>query len=287
MGCPRNLLFTITESLRTSPLEAGRPCQLDQRFVTSKCSQLYCALVLLLTLCIQVSAVPMQFVPRGSNNYSASGTKRPRSNTSGSTASSRRTKSRASTTSAASSGTQPLYPEQQNTRLSHGQPTQHPPNQHYQFTPEEMISRSKQQLTNPQAGYTFGPNHDPHVDYPENGHFHSHSPGLGQGAQSSVPVQRPPFGHYESYQGRDHSPFEPMNGEQAVDNTGTTDSRKKKGSASSIANDIELKKLFVENKGRPLKEVAAQVLANERGPRSEKTKQIFAMLWYSGSSCKQ
>ncbi|KAL8891112.1 MAG: hypothetical protein Q9215_001798 [Flavoplaca cf. flavocitrina] len=233
-----------------------------------------------------VSAVPMQFVPRGSNNFSASGTKRPRSNTSGSTASSRRTKSRASTTSAASSGTQPLYPEQQNTRLSHGQPTQHPPNQHYQFTPEEMISRSKQQLTNPQAGYTFGPNHDPHVDYPENGHFHSHSPGLGQGAHSSVPVQRPPFGHYESYQGRDHSPFEPMNGEQAVDNTGTTDSRKKKGSASSIANDIELKKLFVENKGRPLKEVAAQVLANERGPRSEKTKQIFAMLWLN-TVCKK
>ena len=241
----------------------------------------------LLTLCVQVSAVPMHFIARDSNNYSASGTKRPRSNTSGSTASSRRTKSRTSITSAASSGTQPLYPEQQHTGPSHGQPTQHPPNQHYQFTPEEMISRSEQQLTNPQAGYTFGPNPDPHVDYPENGHSYSRSPGLGRGAHSSAPIQRPPFGRCESYDGRDHSPFEAMNGDQAADNNGTTDSRKKKGSASSIANDIELKKSFVENKGRPLKEVAAQVLVNERGPRSEKTKQIFAMLWYSGSRCKQ
>lgn len=209
---------------------------------------------------VQVSAVPMQFIPRNSGTNSASGTKRPRSSTSGSTASSRRTKSRASTASAASSGTQPVYPEQQHTG-----PTQHPPNQRVQYTPEEMITRSEHQLTNPQAGYTFDPNLQPHVDYPE----------------------RPSLSHYQSYEARDHSAFEQMNGEQAADDNATTDGRKKKGSASSIANDIELKKLFVENKGRPLQEVAAQVLANERGPRSEKTKQIFAMLWYSDSRCEQ
>lgn len=73
--------------------------------------------------------------------------------------------------------------------------------------------------------------------------------------------------------------FEHANGEQAAGDNGAGDGRKKKGSASSIANDIELKKLFRENVGRSLKDVAAQVLANERGPRSEKTKQIFAMLW--------
>lgn len=66
-----------------------------------------------------------------------------------------------------------------------------------------------------------------------------------------------------------------------MDDTGTTDGKKKKGSASSIANDLELRKLFRENVGRSLKEVAAQVLSNERGPRSEKNKQIFAMLWYN------
>lgn len=150
-----------------------------------------------------------------------------------------------------------------------------------------MITRSEHQLTNPQAGYTFDPNPQPHVDYPENGHLHGRSTSLGQSAHSNVPIQRPPLSHYQSYEARDHSAFEQMNGEQAGDDNGTTDSRKKKGSASSIANDIELKKLFLENKGRPLKEVAAQVLANERGPRSEKTKQIFAMLWYSDSRREQ
>ncbi|KAL8997466.1 MAG: hypothetical protein Q9169_003246 [Polycauliona sp. 2 TL-2023] len=226
-----------------------------------------------------VSAVPTQFIPSCSNTNFASGTKRPRSNTSGSTASSRRTKSRASTTSAASSGTQKTYPEHQHHEPSHGLPAQHPPNQHFSFTPEEMITRSEQQLTNPQPSYDFDPNPQPHVDYRGNDHFRGRSASLGQGPHPSVPIPRPPFNHYESYDGRDPSAFEQTSGEQAVDENGTTDSRKKKGSASSIANDIELKKLFVENKGRPLKEVAAQVLANERGPRSEKTKQIFAMLW--------
>ncbi|KAL8670839.1 MAG: hypothetical protein Q9168_004639 [Polycauliona sp. 1 TL-2023] len=226
-----------------------------------------------------VTAVPMRFEPRPSNTNFASSTKRPRSNTSGSSASSRRTKSRASTTSAASSGTQPIYPEQQHNEPLHRQPAQHPPDHHFSFTPEEMITRSEQQLTNPQPSYSFDPNLQPNTHYPENDHFRGRSASLGRGPHSNVPIQRPPFNPYDSYDARDHSAFEHTNAEQAADENATTDNRKKKGSASSIANDIELKKLFVENNGRPLKEVAAQVLANERGPRSEKTKQIFAMLW--------
>ena len=67
--------------------------------------------------------------------------------------------------------------------------------------------------------------------------------------------------------------------EQTQDDAGAGGTRKKKGSASSIANDNELRKLFAANKDRDLNDVAASVLANERGPRSEKTKQIFAMNW--------
>ena len=70
-----------------------------------------------------------------------------------------------------------------------------------------------------------------------------------------------------------------FNDEQTQDDTGAGEMRKKKGSASSIANDNELRKLFAANKDRNLNEVAASVLANERGPKSEKTKQIFAMNW--------
>lgn len=70
-----------------------------------------------------------------------------------------------------------------------------------------------------------------------------------------------------------------FNDEQTQDDAGAGDTRKKKGSASSIANDNELRKLFAANKDRDLNDVAASVLANERGPKSEKTKQIFAMNW--------
>ena len=55
---------------------------------------------------------------------------------------------------------------------------------------------------------------------------------------------------------------------------------KKKGAATSAANDIELRRLYRENVGRDLHEVALQVLENDKGPKSEKTKQIFGMLWY-------
>jgi len=70
-----------------------------------------------------------------------------------------------------------------------------------------------------------------------------------------------------------------FNDEQTQDDAGPGETRKKKGSASSIANDHELRKLFRENGHRDLKDVASEVLAHERGPRSEKTKQIFAMNW--------
>ena len=57
------------------------------------------------------------------------------------------------------------------------------------------------------------------------------------------------------------------------------DGRRKKGSASSAANDVELRRLFRENKQKSLPEVAAQVMKDDKGPKSEKTKQIFGMIW--------
>lgn len=84
---------------------------------------------------------------------------------------------------------------------------------------------------------------------------------------------------YNSFEGSESHILENANEEHLREHHGAGDGKKKKGSASSIANDIELRRLFRDNQGRSLKEVAAQVLANERGPKSEKTKQIFAMLW--------
>lgn len=63
------------------------------------------------------------------------------------------------------------------------------------------------------------------------------------------------------------------------DNNTETGAKRKKGAATSAANDIELRRLFREYQGRDLHEVAQQVLENDKGPKSEKTKQIFGMLW--------
>lgn len=56
--------------------------------------------------------------------------------------------------------------------------------------------------------------------------------------------------------------------------------RRKKGSATSLANDAELRRLVHQYQGKTLKEVAAEVQQSEGGGgRSEKAKQVFAMLW--------
>lgn len=138
------------------------------------------------------------------------------------------------------------------------------------YTPEEMITRSEQQLVNPHNSYAIDPSlQDPihhgralSVDFVFNGN----------------PGPRPALSQYPSYEGKENQGLEGLNEEQPQDDA-IGEGKKKKGSASSLANDIELRRLFRENQGRSLKDLAAQVLANERGPRSEKTKQIFAMLW--------
>ena len=88
-----------------------------------------------------------------------------------------------------------------------------------------------------------------------------------------------PYSHRMSFDEIGNPTFQSVNDEQVQDDTGTEAGKKKKGSASSAANDMELRRLFSEHRGRPLKDVAAEVIVHERGPKSEKTKQIFAMLW--------
>lgn len=59
-----------------------------------------------------------------------------------------------------------------------------------------------------------------------------------------------------------------------------SEEKKKKGSASgSATNDKELRQLLAQNEGRNLKDVAAEVIQNDRTSKAEKSKQLFAMLW--------
>ena len=57
------------------------------------------------------------------------------------------------------------------------------------------------------------------------------------------------------------------------------DDKRRKGSAVTATNDKELREMLAKNEGRPLRDVAQEVIAKERTPMAEKTKQLFAMLW--------
>jgi regulatory factor X len=49
---------------------------------------------------------------------------------------------------------------------------------------------------------------------------------------------------------------------------------------SSANNELEMRQLFSANRHRGLQDVASELHGNERGPNSERTRQVFAMLWY-------
>ena len=195
---------------------------------------------------------------------------RPRSNTSGSS-SCIRPKSCASTTSVASASTQPIQQSAEPSQQFVPRNT-HTPIVSLSYTPEEMITRSERQLTNPNQNFIVDPSLQPHIK--QDTTFSAEHP---FNVTQSLPGTQ--LSRYHSFEASERHMFENTNEEHLREHHGVGDGKKKKGSASSIANDIELRRLFRDNQGRSLKDVAAQVLANERGPKSEKTKQIFAMLW--------
>lgn len=55
--------------------------------------------------------------------------------------------------------------------------------------------------------------------------------------------------------------------------------KRRKTSAVTATNDKELREMLSKNEGRPLRDVAQEVIQKERTPMAEKTKQLFAMLW--------
>lgn len=62
------------------------------------------------------------------------------------------------------------------------------------------------------------------------------------------------------------------------------DQAKKPAPSATATNDRELRELLNKNRGRTLPDVAAEVIATERTSKSERTKQLFAMLWLEGNT---
>ncbi|KAH8664281.1 putative cephalosporin C regulator 1 [Xylariales sp. PMI_506] len=60
---------------------------------------------------------------------------------------------------------------------------------------------------------------------------------------------------------------------------GLTSNPKPSSNKSSANNELEMRALFQANNHRSLQDVASELHGNERGPNSERTRQVFAMLW--------
>lgn len=208
---------------------------------------------------------------------------RSRSDTMTSTKSRPRPKSRGSTASIQSAGTATHY--QQDQPLPHSMfiPSQHQ-QQMYNMSPEEMLARYGQEQFAQIQQYNL----DPSLPAQQHNEMQSHEmqqyamhsqgypPGIPQFGASHDHMQHA-LARAGTFDAADNQSPAPEDSENADNGQ-----RKKKGSATSIANDAELRRLVQQYQGQTLKTVAAEVQQNEGGGgKSEKAKQVFAMLWYA------
>jgi regulatory factor X len=142
------------------------------------------------------------------------------------------------------------------------------------MTPEDMVMQSASQLQNPR-GYDL----DPSLAGGQNhglvySHDHRYKSDMGR---QSVPAD----GYSMGYNEGDSQLIEGRSDEQdEVDSLAGAGGPGKKASKSSAANELEMRQLFQTNKHRSLPEIASELHGNERGPQSERQRQVFAMLWY-------
>ena len=222
---------------------------------------------------------------------------RSRSDTTTSSKSRQRPKSRGSTTSEQSATTAPV----QENRLENGviqhvapQPglysgqihSSEPPM--YQHNPEEMLLQYGHQMGHPQQyslDPTLGGTNDHDMRPPSQQGFHGHEVHpypIMQSYPHAMPQYGMPQEHLHHVRARSGTYDGMENQSPAPDDSETAEngSKRKKGAATSLANDAELRRLLQQYQGKTLKEVAVEVQKNENGGgKSEKPKQVFAMLW--------
>lgn len=145
----------------------------------------------------------------------------------------------------------------------------------HQMTPEDMVIHSASQLQNPRE-YEI----DPALGGGQN-HGLTYPPQENQYKPETGRQSLPGESYGPNYGEGDSQILESRSDEQDdVDSLAGAGGPAKKASKSSAANELEMRQLFQSNKHRTLPEVATELHGNERGPQSERQRQVFAMLWY-------
>ncbi|KAK4110756.1 hypothetical protein N656DRAFT_790970 [Canariomyces notabilis] len=140
------------------------------------------------------------------------------------------------------------------------------PNGSSQMTPEDLLLASQLQAT---RDFTM----DASVNTSMQSvafHHHSHS-------MSRQSLSADSFAGNNSF--ADDSQLVDRDGNGDGDSFHGMSAPAKSGSRSNANNEMEMRQLFHSNKHRTLQDVAEELHGNERGPNSERTRQVFAMLW--------
>lgn len=159
----------------------------------------------------------------------------------------------------------------------------------FHSNPEEMIIRFGEQLSNSNPGAALDPalqeNHNsvrPRADAHFQGHeLHSHNVPIHgfphELAPHALAGDVHPVQYPSMYDGMENRMPDQIIEDNEVSETGH---RKKKGTTSTIANDNELRRLLRQYDGYSLQQMAIEVQKHEGGGgKSEKVKQVFAMIW--------
>lgn len=207
---------------------------------------------------------------------------RSRSNTAVSLKSRKRPESRASTTSIHSVNTQPIL-DQQFSEEQHLSKQWHENNTNNQAVVERF---SHEHQMTPDHMMIYPPQHHPDprqygIDPALNAAVNQSLGYVQSGPRHSLPGDGLAIDGYGTSYVEDDTPMlEGRSDEQDdVDSMAGANGLSKKVSKSSAANEMEMRSLFANNKHRTLPEVARELHGNERGPQSERTRQVFAMLW--------
>jgi regulatory factor X, other len=93
------------------------------------------------------------------------------------------------------------------------------------------------------------------------------------------PMPAESFGASASFTDHDSQMMDRDENEEGDSLVSLPTGNKPSSNRTSANNELEMRQLFQSNRHRKLVEVAQELHGNERGPNSERTRQVFAMLW--------
>ncbi|KAJ4250599.1 hypothetical protein NW762_011858 [Fusarium torreyae] len=145
-----------------------------------------------------------------------------------------------------------------------------------QMTAEELMLQAAQQL---QAGHDFS-SMDASMTAPMGHHPMQY--------QQKQPMQRHPLPaeQYSNNASYTEGDGQMMDREENDEGESVLSMPKPTTARSSANNELEMRQLFGANRHRNLQDVASELHGNERGPNSERTRQVFAMLWINSVCSK-